>query len=185
MRLPRFTKPVAALAVIVGLFVYLLLVELGVNAGRVHHGVSVEGYEIGGRTFREAEALLKKHGRELQEAPILFGAEGFDCRYTPGRIGWGPQPHDTATLAMGIGRPLTNPSSIKERIDAYLDGVQVEWADEPDPVHVDELIAECQKHARALGREIDEDLLRVYIERAITIWPRERILPIPFADVAG
>ncbi|MCA1704987.1 MAG: hypothetical protein LC808_17680, partial [Actinobacteria bacterium] len=77
------TKPVALLLLLVGLLLYLLLVDLGVNAGRVHYGVTVGGYDVGGHTYPETFELLRERGKELEKAPIVLGAEGFDCRFTP------------------------------------------------------------------------------------------------------
>ena len=159
---------------------YLFLVDLGINAGRVHKGVAIEGLDVGGRTFAETYELLKERGKELQREPVVFGAEGFDCRFTPKEIGWGPQPYDTAQAAMSIGRPLGSWSSIEERFQAWTDGVEMPWAGSADADRIDKLIDGCERHARALGLTIDRVNLKAGIEQAIVTWPRPIAFPVPF-----
>ena len=179
VELPKYAKPVAFLLGAVAVLGYLTLIELGVNAGRVHYGVAVEGYPIGGRTFTEAVARLAERGKELERAPVVFATEGFDCRFVPKQIGWGPQPYDTAEAAMSIGRPLRALDKVRERIDAWFGNVEVPWMDNPDAEKVDRLIAECRKKAVALGLSLDEDEFREQIDEAITEWPRQRLIPLP------
>ena len=175
-----YTKAAAAAFLLLAACAYLVLFDLGVNAGRVHRGVTVDGFDIGGQTFAEAEETLTRRGQELKTTPIIFGAEGFDCRFIPGRIGWGPQPHDTAEAAMAVGRPIASIDSLAERIDAWFDGVGVSWADEPDPASVEKILDECDKNARALGAQLNRDRLRYLIGRAIVTWPRPAPFPVPF-----
>ena len=159
MKLPKPARPVAAVLVVFGLFLYLVLVDLGVNAGRVHYGVHVDGFEVGGHTFTEATALLAERGEQLQENPVVYRIGTFSCGFTPRMIGWGPQPHDTAEAAMNVGRPLSAIGSIGERIDAWLGGLEVEWADEPDPAKVERVIERCRSKARDAGQPLNEELL--------------------------
>lgn len=182
MKLTGTARIVALAALLVGLLGYLFLIDLGVNAGRVHRGVSVQGIDVGGQTFIEAEETLTLRGEELKVTPVIFGAEGFDCRFIPGRIGWGPQPRDTAEAAMDVGRPIVSTKSLAERIDAWLDGAEVMWADHPDAESVQKLVDECDKNARALGLHLDRARLRYEIDRAIVIWPRPAPFPVPFID---
>ena len=184
VQLPRLTKPIAVLLVLVALLLYLLLIDLGVNAGRVHYGVTVGGYDVGGKTFPETVELLDDHGEELQETPIVLGAEGFDCRFTPKEIGWGPQPSDTAEIAMGIGRPISDASSILERIDAWMGGTTVGWADQPDESRVDGLLDRCEEAAGGLSVSLDREGTHALIARAITQWPRPPVIQVPLLDAA-
>lgn len=179
MQLPRVAKLLAVVVLAVGLVGYLVLLDLGVNAGRVHYGVSISGLDIGGRTFAEAEQLLEQHGEDLKTTPIVFGAEGFDCRFIPEKIGWGPQPHDTAETAMAVGRPIVSLDSLAERLDAWLGGVKVKWASHPDPSRVDRLLDECEAHAKSLGGQLDRGRLRLHIRKAIVMWPRPLVFRLP------
>ena len=182
MKLTGTARLVGLVALLVGLIGYLALVELGVNAGRVHRGVTVQGVDIGGQTFVEAEETLTLRGKELKRTPVIFGAEGFDCRFIPSRIGWGPQPHDTAESAMDIGRPIVSFASVAERVEAWFEGVEVMWADHPDPISVKKLVDECDENARALGLQLDRVRLRSEIDRAIVTWPRPAPFPVPFLE---
>lgn len=182
MKLTGTARLVGLVALLIGLLGYLFLIDLGVNAGRVHRGVSVQGIDIGGQTFVEAQETLAARGEELKDTPVIFGAEGFDCRFIPGRIGWGPQPHDTAESAMDIGRPIASVTSVAERIEAWFEGVEVEWADHADPESVNRLVDECDKNARALGLQLDRVRLRSEIDRAIVTWPRPAPYPVPFVE---
>jgi hypothetical protein len=182
VKLSGTTKLVGAAFVLLVLIGYLFLVDLGLNAGRVHRGVSVQGIDIGGQTFVEAEEMLTVRGKELKATPVIFSAEGFDCRFIPAHIGWGPQPHDTAEAAMDIGRPIASLASVGERVDAWVDGVVVRWADHPDPASVEKLVEECDENATALGLHLDRARLLTEIDRAIVTWPRPTPFPVPFLD---
>lgn len=165
MRLPRFSKLIAVLLTFGAFCLYLVLVDLGVNAGRVHYGVHVDGFEIGGHTFTEAVELLAEHGAEVRDTPVRYRVGSFSCGFTPGRIGWGPQPHDTAEAAMNVGRPLRSAVSLGERVDAWLGGLRVEWADDADPAEVEEVVERCRAKARDAGHPLNEQMLRALFRR--------------------
>src|SRR5687767_2712374 len=165
MKLPRSTRPIAGLLLVVGLSSYLILVDLGVNAGRVHYGVRVDGFEIGGRTFTEAVSQLAERGEDLSKTRVSYRAGSFSCGFTPRGIGWGPQPHDTAEAAMGVGRPFSSVASVGERFDAWLGGYEVEWADDPDPTRVEQVVERCREKARAVGHPLNEEMLRALFRR--------------------
>ena len=178
MRLSGFARFVIVVAVVLGAALYLLLVDLGVNAGRIHRGVYVEDVYVGGLTVTEANRLLRGRGKQLQEEPVVFTTEGFDCRFLPVEVGWGPQPFDTARRAMDVGRTGGVAGVVVDRLDAWVGGVEVSWAGSVRPELVDEIIASCNEQARALGLELDETEFRRAVERAIVSWPR-RLLPLP------
>jgi hypothetical protein len=177
-RLPRYLKPVSFVLALIALVLFLLVVEFGVSAGRIHYGVEVDGVDVGGLTLTEAQGVLDRRGDELKTSPIVFGAEGFDCRFTPEEIGWGPQPFDTATKAMGIGRPLASLDSIRERVDAWFTGIKLTWG-EPDPERVNRIVSMCERNSRGLNLVIDQARLREWIERAIATYPRPPVFPVP------
>lgn len=155
MQVSPTARSVAALLLVVGAALYLLLIDLGVNAGRIHYGVNVDGFEVGGRTFTEAVELLRKHGRELQDTPMVYRVGDYGCPITPKELGWGPQPHDTAEAAMAVGRPLRSFDSIGERVDAWLGGVRVHWADSADPAKVTAAVERCHREADAGDVSVD------------------------------
>lgn len=167
-----------AVAGVLALGAYLVVVELGMSAGRIHHGVEVAGLDVGGLTFAEAEDYLAREGRKLEQQPIVFIANGFDCRDIPGRLGWGPQPYDTAAAALEVGRGDLF-SAVRERVEAWFGGVRIGWAGKPDPRRVGRFLNYCEDNAAAAGAQIDRPKLRYRLRRAIETWPRRELFKIP------
>lgn len=176
MNLSRRAKAVVAVGVVIGLFVYLLLLELGVNAGRIHYGVSVGGFDVGGLTMVEAAGELAERGEELRYEPVIFTHEGFDCRFTPDELGWTPRQTTTAQLALEVGRADAPFGALADRLRAWFGGVDVEWPDKPKRGEMRELIDGCERQAEGLGLELDRFTLRKRIRRAIVAWPRHNFL---------
>ncbi len=171
-------RALVVIAFVVAVVAYGLIVEFAVNAGRVHRGVSVQGFDIGGLNPAEAEEALKERGDKMKLAPMIFTTEGFDCRFTPQQVGWGPQAFDTAAAAMDIGRKGSVVDVLGERWRAWTQGVTIRWAGRQDPVRVKRELDRCEELATALGVEIDRPRLRYKIKRAIVTWPR-RAFVIP------
>lgn len=178
MQLSPVVKSVVVLFLVAGVFAYALLLEFAINAGRVHRGVTVEGYDVGGLNYAEAVESLSRRGRKLKVTPMIFTTEGFDCRFTPADIGWGPQPSDTADAAMEVGRTGGVVDALRERIRAWTDGVAIDWGGSPDAAKVERELDRCDEHAAALALEIDRAKLRQAIENGIVTWPRHPF-PIP------
>jgi hypothetical protein len=152
---------------------FAALVDLGFNAGKVLRGVDVDGFDIGGMTFEEAEAALDERGTEMQVTPMIFTTEGFACTFSPGRIGWGPQPRDTALAGMAIGRDGSIVSDAKDRLRSWFGGgTSIDWAGKPDSAQMGRELARCQKNAEGLGLTIDLPKLRFLIKKTIVTWPR-------------
>ena len=184
MRISGRAKVVGALFVLLALLVYVALVELAINAGKVHHGVSVQGFDIGGLSRADAEAALSERGELMQQEPMLFVAEGFDCRFTPAMVGWGPQEFETADLAMGIGRSGGVFRALKDRLRAWGSGIEIAWTDRPNARLMGRELARCDRTASGLGYEIDRPRLRFLVKQTITTWPREPI-DVPLQDGAA
>jgi hypothetical protein len=163
---------------------YLVLIDLGVNAGRVHSGVRVDGVDVGGLTLTEAAALLNDVGEELKQEEIIPTAEGFDCRFTPEEVGWGPQPFDTVRRAMRVGRDDAPFGALADRARAYFDGIEIDWAGNPNKLKVKQLLNRCEDQAAALGVVIDRRALRFEIGQAITSTTRRRF-EIPLIEELG
>jgi hypothetical protein len=174
-------KLVGGLFVVLAMLAYAALVEVAINAGKVHHGVSVQGFDIGGLSRADAEAALSERGEEMQHEPMLFVAEGFDCRFSPAMVGWGPQEFQTSDLAMQVGRGEGLLDALGERWTAWTSGIEVAWTDRPNAVRMGRELARCDRTARGLGYEIDLPRLRFLVKRTITTWPREPV-EIPVLD---
>jgi hypothetical protein len=156
---------------VVTLFAYLVVVDLGMHAGRVHRGVEVAGLDIGGLTELDAFEALRERQELLEEIPLVFIATGFDCRTMPGDLGWDPKPFNTAQAAMEIGREGVL-DGLRERIDAWIDGARVRWVDSLDASEVDEFLDYCERNALVVNAEVNRPKLRYRIRRAIVTYPR-------------
>ena len=163
-----------ALVALVALVCYLVVVDLGMNAGRVHRGVNVAGFDIGGLTEIEAFEALSERQELLEEIPVIFIAEGFDCRALPADLGWSPQPFNTARDAMEIGRNGVF-SGLRERMNALFGGVKIGWAGTVDPAEVDEFLDYCEDNAKVVNATIDRPKLRYRIRRQIVTYPRSAV----------
>ena len=183
MKLSGRAKVVGGLFVLLAILAYVALAELAMNAGKVHHGVSVQGFDIGGLSRADAEAVLGERGEQMQQEPMRFVADGFYCLFTPKMVGWGPQEFETADEAMAIGRQGGVFAALRDRWRAWTSGIEVAWTDRPKAGKMGRELARCEKDAEALGYEIDRPRLRFLVKRTITTWPREPV-EIPLLDAA-
>lgn len=168
-----------ALASLLGIVLYLVIVDYGINAGRIHHGVDVQGVDVGGLTTVEAADELAKRGTELEETPIILTREGLSCNFSPNELGWEARPFDTAVAAYRIGRGRSWLGALGTRVKAWVAGVTVDWLDEPNPAAVSRLIDLCERNARGVGYELKRYRLRQKIREAIRMWPRHPVnIPI-------
>ena len=174
MNVSRAVKVSLGLVGVLVLIGYLVLIELGISAGRVHRGVRVDGIEIGGLTLPEAVALLQDTGKDLEGEEIIPTAEGFDCRFTPREVGWRPQAIDTARMAMRVGRDDAPFGALADRVRAYLSGIEVDWAGRPKRRKVGQLLDRCEQQAAALRVVIDRYALRAEIRQALRSTTRRR-----------
>ena len=166
---------------VLALIGYLVLIDLGINAGRVHAGVRVDGIDVGGLTLAEALATLEVAGQDLKGQEVIPTAEGFDCRFTPREVGWGPQAFDTVQIAMRVGRDDAPFGALADRVRAYLSGIEVEWAGKPNRRKVSRLLDRCEQQAAGLGAVIDRRALRAEIGRALAS-PTRRTFEIPLTE---
>jgi hypothetical protein len=178
------TKVLFGVGLVLALIVYAGLVDLGINAGKVLRGVTVQGFDIGGLTFEQAEAALDERGTEMEETPMVFTTEGFECDFTPAQVGWGPQPRDTALMGMSVGRDGGLLESAGDRLRSWFgSGTDIQWAGKPNAARMGSELSRCQRNAEALGLSINLPKLRFLIKRTIVTWPREPV-PIPL-EAAG
>lgn len=179
MTLTNRAKFGIALMTLLGVCAYLIVVDYGINAGRIHHGVDVRGVNVGGLTWEEAVETLGPHGAELQETPVILTREGFSCNFIPSELGWDPRPEETSTSAYRVGRGVSWLSALGTRVKAWFAGVTIPWTDKIDPAAVGRLIDRCETEGSALGYEIRRWKLRQRIRDAIVMWPRSPVnIPI-------
>ena len=175
MRINPSTKAVFAIVLLIAATAYVVVVEVAVSAGRVHHGVDVRGFDIGGLNHQEAIDALRRRGDEMKASPMVFTAEGFECSFTPDEIGWGPQPADTAAAAMAVGRDDLPFGALGDRWRAWTSGVSIDWQGRTDPARVGRELNRCEKASEEVGVEIDRARLRYLIKQTVDQWPREPI----------
>ncbi len=178
MKLSARAKILIGVGLVAAGIVWLVLLDYGINAGRIHYGVHVRGVDVGGMTVVEAQELLRERGKELRKEFVVLSAEGIECDFKPGQLGWNPEAKETARRARSVGFRGSLGTSLRERLEAWFTGVEVDWAGAPQPEKLVALIEDCQAQAAALHLEVDETGLERLVARAITTWPR-RIFQVP------
>lgn len=178
VRLSLLARTVLALVALLAVVAYLVIVDLGVSAGRIHYGVSVSHVDVGGLTALEASAELDERARELEERPVIFEFEGIRRSFFPREVDWRPNSLENAQLAMRVGRAGGPLAALEQRIEAWIRGVEVPWQGSADGRKVGALMDGWESALEELGLEIRRPLLRSRIRRAIVTWPR-RPFPIP------
>jgi len=173
-------KILLGIGLVVAGAVWLVLLDYGINAGRIHYGVHVRGVAVGGMTLEEARDALRARGKQLRKTPVELSAEGMECSFVPASLGWDPETKKTAQEARSVGFRGGLGNAFRERVTAWFGGVEVDWAGEPRASRVTPLVDDCEVQAEALQLELDRAKLMRLIPRAITTWPR-RIFEIPVA----
>ena len=180
----RRSKVLLGLGIALACAGYLVIVDLGVNAGRIHYGVSVEQVDVGGLTVPQAVERLAERGDLLKHA-LVFSAPGVSCPLLPKAVGWGPQPADTAKIALDVGRAHAPFGALVDRVDAWVGGVHVGWAGAVKPRKLDVFLDECENRAAGQGFELDREELAARAERAIVTWPRPISFRLPLNRPSG
>ncbi|HYZ47102.1 MAG TPA: hypothetical protein VE712_05495 [Actinomycetota bacterium] len=160
---------------VVACVLYLVVVDVGISAGRIHHGVSVDGIELGGLTAAEAEARLRSRAVELKEAPVDLVGHGLDRSVLPTDLGWRPRPDRTARSAMQLGRAGGPWSALWDRLRAWVGGVSLPWAGGPDAQAMVAYVKDVDRDAAELGLEVNRARLRRQLRTSFSRWPRARV----------
>ncbi|MBW3595386.1 MAG: hypothetical protein KY391_07380 [Actinobacteria bacterium] len=180
MNLSPRAKILVSLGVFVAVVVWIVLLDYGINAGRIHYGVHVGGVDVGGMTLEEAQDVLQQHGEKLRNEPVVLSAEGMNCSFVPDDVGWRPRPKRTAQIARSVGFRGGLTTDLRDRIKAWFTGVEVEWAGSPKSTKTKPLIDDCERQAEALHLVLDRAELRRLVTDAIVTWPR-RVFQVPVA----
>lgn len=173
-------KVLLAVAILIGIAAYLVVLDFGINAGRVHHGVFVRYVDVGGLTKDEAEEVLEAEAERLSTAPVILTQQGMSCNFEPVELGWDPRPEETAVAAYRVGRGVDWLVALGNRIKAWTAGATVDWNDRFDRAAVSELLDFCEEQAEGLGYDLRRYRLRERIREAIKTWPRTPVT-IPIA----
>ena len=180
-RLSLGAKAAIAALVAVGLFVYLVIVDLGVNAGRVHYGVSVNGIEVGGLSEGDARSRLAARSEDMMREPVVFVGEGLSFYALPSELAWAYRPFETASNAMEVGRAGGPVGALVDRLRAWFTGVDIEW--QGSFRHQRGVRSEIRALARRVseaGHTLDRPKMRSRIKKALFDWPRALYYEIPF-----
>jgi hypothetical protein len=164
-----------------GIALYLVVVDLGVSAGRIHHGVEISGVDLGGLTESEAAVLLTAHAEKMRLAPVVFFGPGIRESLTPRDVRWKPQPENTARAAMGIGRDGAPFGALADRVQGWLRGITLDWVGHAAPRKVTRFIDEIEARLAEEGLSVDRARFRFKIKRALRSWPRQA-LRIPVSE---
>ena len=167
MKLSPLAKVGVAVGGVLAFLLFLIVVDLGVNAGRIHYGVSVEGVDLGGMTRREAIAELEGHVDEIEERVILLTAEGLNVGVQPDQLGWTFNPRSTVRYAYDVGRDDAPFGALSDRIASWLWGTRVDLRGPLDEAVLERKIDEWDKRLSGLGRPIDKEALEELLREAI------------------
>ena len=167
------TKTFLIAGTLLGGLVFFLIVEFGINAGRVHHGVTVAGHDVGGVTITELQDELTERADMLKSVPVCFERDLIELCLHPEEIGWRPEPHATADVAYEVGRVGSLWDVLSERAAAWVNGVNVQWEGGPNAGRVGRVLNRWERIFSARGEELKRGVMRYRIRRAIVTYPRE------------
>ena len=172
MTLSLRAKIVIGLMSLVGIFAFLIVVDMGISAGRIHHGVHVRDIDVGGLTYQEAYEVLREEGLRLQSAPVILTRENTDCRFSPTELGWDPRADKTATSAYRVGRGTSWVAALGTRARAWVSRATIDWTDEVDQQEMTEFLDWCEERVAAAGYELRRYKMRRMLLDTIKTWPR-------------
>ena len=191
MKLSRLAKATLTVVGITVALAYLVVVDLGVSAGRIHHGVSIKaGVDVGGMTPPEAEEALLERTDEMRFSPIVLAGKGITVRFFPNQplgepsgpvVGWQPRRGETIDAALDVGREDAPFGALFDRWRSWLGGVVVPLQGRPHAPKVTALIDLVERRGAARGYDLAREKLRLKIRRALNRWPRRPFYRIPFS----
>lgn len=152
---------------LVFLLLFLIVVDLGVNAGRIHYGVSVAGRDLGGKTRSQATEILEARSKEISLQPILLTAEGLNVGIDADGLGWEPNVPATRRIAYDVGRRNAPFGAVADRVGCWLWGKRVDFVGKWDRETLKEKFDEWDKRLTALGKPLDREKLRTILAEAI------------------
>jgi hypothetical protein len=193
MAIKRKARIVLALGVLVAVMGYLLVVEFGVNAGRIHFGVEIRGgLDVGGMTPAEADEILQARAQEMLAEEIVLGGQGISVSFYPQQpefasedvlvAGWAPGRAATIEAALAVGREGGPLDALGERWKAWIGGVKIGWKGHARAFRVTKIIDRVEELGAEEGLALDRPALRLKIRRALNSWPRRDFYRIPYTE---
>ena len=159
----------------VAFVLYLVIVDLGVSAGRIHHGVTVTGVDLGGLTRTEAVVRLRRRAFDLAYAPVSLTGHGLDRLLRPTEVVWRPLPGRTASAALDVGRTGGPFRALWDRLRSWFVHIEVEWAGRPDPEAIVDYVSQVNRDAAERDLVVDRATLRRRLKQAMASWPLRRV----------
>ena len=151
----------------VALVLFLIVVDLGVNAGRIHYGVSVTGVDLGGMTRREATRELRERRKEINDQVILLTAQGLNVGVQPRCFGWRPNVRATVRVAFDVGRRDGPFGALADRVSSWLWGTKIEFQGGLRADFLEYQVEGWDERLSPLGSPVDRDALRRLLEEAV------------------
>ena len=181
------------IGLLVAILSFLVIVDLGINAGRIHYGVEVRGgLDVGGMTPSEADEVLAERAEEMLYEPIVLGGQGISYSFYPRKpeIGaedlraaaWAPGRPATIDAALAVGRDHAPFGALADRVSAWFGGVKVGWKGHAQAYRVDRILDDIEKAGEKDGLLLDRTGLRLKIRRVLNTWPRQPFYRIPFEE---
>ena len=174
---------------------FLVIVDLGISAGKIHYGVEIRGGEgdhlnIGGLTPTEADEVLAERAEEMLYEPVVLGGQGISYRFYPRKpevggedlraAAWAPGRPATVDAALAVGRDGAPFGALADRWRAWIGGVKVNWQGHAQPWRVDKILDDVEAAGEKQGYVLDRTALRLKIRRVLNTWPRRPFYRIPF-----
>ena len=193
MAVSRTARVVLVAGAVVAVLGFLLIVEFGISAGRIHYGVTVGGgVDVGGMTAAEAFEALEEQAEVMLADDIVLGGQGVHVRFYPRRpegvseerlqAAWSPQRAATVAAAMAVGREDAPFGALYDRFRAWFGGVRVSWQGRARSPSVTKIIDKVERLGARDGLVLDRPALRLKIRRALNSWPRRPFYRIPFTN---
>lgn len=168
-------------AVVIAVAVYVAVVDLGMNAGKIHSGVTLGTISVGGMTQSEAAAHLETVGRQMRDEPVTFAVGTLTFEIFPADVRWQPSSEDMARKAMSVGRGGGLTHAASARWQAWFGGVELSWR-RPGARSLTMEIEELSDELDGLGYDLDEEGMRRALKQAIWDWPRQDEYQIPLVE---
>jgi len=165
---------------VVGIFSFVVIADLGINAGLIHYGVKIGHLDVGGMSPVAAERLVQEVGREVASTPIVFrGGSLGTYSWTPSDLGWEPRTFEMTERAMKVGRRGNVFRSFGDRLRSWAGGIQIRWG-APSRNMIRLLALAVAEEAERQGLAVDQAELQSRMRAATWDWPREPFYEIPF-----
>jgi hypothetical protein len=178
-RISPLARIILLTTAVVGALTYLVVVDLGVNAGVVHRGVKVGHLDLGGLSQAEAAAEIERVGTEMRDTSIRLVIEDVGMMLVyPRDFGWKPRADQMAEAAMAIGREGSLVAVTSDRVSAWFGGRRLQWAD-PRTKPLRRQIREVIRAARTAGVEVAWNPIRQTLISATFDWPRRDLYRVP------